>query len=183
MKIFHISERENRDSILKKGILPNRIALEHHAKRFLSMGIIPSLDSKASYFWIDSEKNEKFIKDMIYCKYWIDPRNYLVDTYYDKYKEFFDFSALDRHWLRKNNGLFDIYTAEVDDWDKEITHSQSPNSSKNNSLYNMNERFAHDDKLLYITPNVIKDLKIVGSVLFETDVPNNTMRFSFNGSS
>lgn len=182
VKVFHISERENRNSILEKGVVPTKISLQHHAESFLSKGIIANENSKVSYFWIDSERNEKYIKDMIYCKYWIHPRNYMVDAYYRNNNDLFDFSDLDNHWLKKDNGLFDIYTADAEDPSNNcILHGQFPSSSKHNSCYRMDEKYSHENKILYITPDIIKDLKIVGSVLFNADISNKTMRFSFYG--
>lgn len=181
MKVIHISERENRDSILKHGILPSKITLDHHIEYLIESEIIEEDENKAAYFWIDSLKNEKYIKDMIYCKLWIHPRNRIYTPFLEEHDgDIFDYSTLNRFWITRDNSLFDIYVADVDDWERDIPHSQEPNQYKYSSLYQMNEKFAHDDKQLYITNKPVKNIEIVGTVLFNADMANNTYNFKFS---
>jgi len=75
MEAIHISERYNRNSILKNGLRPSKVVLEHHLDSFREFNYLSEEEDKMLYMWLDSEKNQKFIKDMMYCKMWLDPRN------------------------------------------------------------------------------------------------------------
>ena len=71
MKYLHISERYNRESILKKGLLPSKVLLSEHLEDFREENFLSDKENKILYTWESSEKDNKFIKDMIYCKIWI----------------------------------------------------------------------------------------------------------------
>ena len=85
MKLLHLSSIENRDSILKNGLLPSKISLESHLWTFQGSGLV---GDKCVYTW-DSEKGQstdKYIRDMIYCKLFIHYQNHLYLLQYSAAK-------------------------------------------------------------------------------------------------
>ena len=94
INLLHLSETKNRNSILTNGLLPTKVKNLDHLGYFTRHGIISG--DKAIYTWLDSEKNEKFIRDMVYCKVWIHPRNDLIDGWSNSENEpdSIDFSKL-----------------------------------------------------------------------------------------
>jgi len=178
---LHISERKNRDSILAHVILPSRVRYEHHRDLFVKLGIISQEKDKVSYFWADSEKNEKYIKDMIYCKNWLHYRDDMCENHINKYNDFLNISTVDDNLYKYENNMFDIYRVKTNDYphDKLILHAQFPNSDKFSPNYRFSDKFIHDDKVLLISNKPKKNLEIIGSVIYEYDWANKTMRFSF----
>lgn len=164
MNLIHISERKNRNSIFTNGIIPSAVKLPHHLDYFTRTGIISG--DKAIYTWLDSEQNEKFMKDMVYCKVWIHPRNDLVDSVYN---ENLDFSKIGVEPGIQEDKLFDVFLINKEDRWFDALHGQFPSDNPYNSCYNMDEKYAHDDKELYIFDEPIKVSKMIGQVAYYYD--------------
>ena len=167
---IHISEITNRASILKNGLYPSEVLLSGHLESFRDLGYLNPNESKMLYTWKDSEKNEKFIKDMVYCKTFITPRNYLAVNYeYDFNKKCLDFSALLNAFLYKEKSMiYDVYKINnMKELESNNRHIQNPDDSIYSTCYGMDERYSHDDKILGFSKNVEKDVEIVGQAYFE----------------
>jgi len=174
---FHISERYNRDSILKNGLYPTEVKLTNHLYHFRARNYLHFNENKILYMWEDSLKNKKFIKDMIYCKVWIHPRNKI---YIDREKNFddsdiftFDFRKIKMtNYYPYTQMIYDIYKVknikQLNKFNQDI-HVQLPDECYTSTLYHMDERYSHDDKILALSKNIEKDIEIVGSVKFEID--------------
>ena len=64
MKLLHLSTKENSDSILKNGLIPSNITLEHHYEAFKRHGME---ESKCVYTWDPNkgQSTDKYIRDMM----------------------------------------------------------------------------------------------------------------------
>ncbi len=162
MTLIHISETKNRESIRRNGLLPSIIKMDTHLHTFQKLGIIKG--NKALYTWVDSDKNEKFIRDMVYCKVWIHPRNDLFHSHFDKFNDYVDFRKISNTPYIKHEMLFDVYVIEVPDIIriKTLLHGQWSMDDPNASCFQMDDFYAHDDKELYISERPLKG-RIVGS--------------------
>ena len=184
MKLLHLSSRKNRDSILKNGLLPSKISLENHKWVFQESGLV---GDSCVYTW-DSDKGQstdKYIRDMIYCKLFIHPRNKMGHEYYEEYEkthgisinnvkeeDSFDYRPLGTK-LYGNTDVYDLFEIDVDEegnhplfLDRYWVHAQEREESPYNSTHLLNERYAHDDKVLRISGHTIPPdmLKLVTSV-------------------
>ena len=172
MKLFHISPAYNRKSIMKYGLVPSIVKLEHHKEAFEYYGLLNN-QGKCLYTWIDSLNNEKFIKDMIYCITWINPRNIIAKYYYengfdvdmDKFynKQLYPYSQME----------FDVYSFSVDSKEYDFVHEQYPSNEKHLPLYGMDDKYSHTDKKLKILKNAVYNSYIVGSGLYIQGKHNN----------
>lgn len=201
MKLIHFSSRRNRDSILKNGILPSYIKLEPHYKCFKEFGLT---DRKCVYMWNPDEGQgmEKYVKDMIYCKLFIHPRNDMadervsvitklynenkLDDWYDD-KNWIDFSKLGTKLFGEED-IYDLYEIDFDDnnpllLDTSLIHSQENSNNIFNSCHLMKDKYEHNDKTIHIgngiiQPEKIKIIENVRSIIYK----NNTIgiRFSKN---
>lgn len=161
---FHVSECYNHNSIMRFGILPKSITLRHHEERFRDDGLLEEHENKIAYFIQDSDKNEKFIKDTIYGKVFITPRNKLAynDIDYHQY--------VGKNLYKFNSMIFNIYLVYNISEAKENyrpLHWQIPGEHKWNSLYKMDERYAHDDKTLAFSKIPEMNIKLVQQAKFE----------------
>jgi len=172
MKLLHLSSIINRDSILKTGLLPSKVSLEEHLYTFQASGLV---GDKCVYTW-DSDRGQstdKYIRDMIYCKLFIHPRN-RMGFEADKYNA--DKGRLDYRKfgtkLYGNSDTYDLFEIEVDDENQDLflkewwMHSQTKDDSPYSSCHMLKEKYAHDDKVLRISGNTIPPdrLKIITSV-------------------
>lgn len=182
MKLLHLSSIENRDSILKNGLLPSKISLESHLWSFQGSGLV---GDKCVYTW-DSEKGQstdKYIRDMIYCKLFIHPRNDWATEYYENYEKINGVSMGDikeedhldyRQFGTKlygDNTIFDLFEIDIDETNPLLLqnywfHGQLKDDSPYASCFMLNEKYAHDDKILHISGGTIPPdmLKLVTSV-------------------
>ncbi len=162
MKVLHISSVDNRSSIQKNGIIPTVIKNEGHLVSFRNYGVISKEENKAIYTWEDCDKNEKFIRDLIYAKIFIHPRNEMeYETDFSKIKTFDTLPYFEM--------LYDVYSIEVPDEDSNFWHSQEPSDNKFFSTYRMEDYYAHNDKHLFIYNKPLKDFSIVGQAYYEYD--------------
>lgn len=182
MKLLHLSSIENRDSILKNGLLPSKISLEPHLWAFQNVGLV---GDKCVYTW-DSEKGQstdKYIRDMIYCKLFIHPRNDWGNEHAENYEkitgipisrakeeDYLDYRKFGTK-LYGDNTIFDLFEIDIDETNPLLlqnfwVHAQLKDDSPYASCFMLNEKYAHDDKVLHISGGTIPAdiLKLVTSV-------------------
>lgn len=172
MTVFHISPVYNRLSIRKNGIIPSRIEHEVHLKAFKKDGLCTE-DDKCIYTWQYSIHNEKFIRDMVFCKVWIEPRNKIYSPegrlHYLSNK-YFDFrTILNKNLYQYGNMIYDVYAIEVLEAELPWMHLQEPSDSITNTLYHMSDAYAHNNKRLHIYKKALKNFEIVGSTAYYCD--------------
>jgi hypothetical protein len=198
MKLLHLSHRENRDNILSNGIIPSYIKLDAHFEAF-SYGGLKSRE--CVYMW-DSEKGQstdKYIRDMIYCKLFIHPRNDLGDAHYKNLESLgiMDYQCTDEQKLDYRSfgtklfgdgGVFDLYEITIDENNeillpREYVHGQTKDESPYASCYLLNEKYAHEDKILRISGSTITPdmFKIVDSIKART-YKDDTIGISYSKS-
>ena len=167
MKVIHISPIYNRELIMLHGIIPTKVKHKEHLKYFQERGLCTS-DGRAIYTWQDSIYNEKFIRDMIFCKVWIHPRNDIYDTIPEE--DYFDFrKVFDKNLCSYDNMIYDAYAAETINSDSYDYHIQTPSDNIFNTLWNMPEEYAHDNKRLFIFKTPLKNIQIIGQAQFYFD--------------
>ena len=183
MKLLHLSSTLNRENILEKGLLPSKISLEPHLHVFQGRGLE---GDKCVYTW-DSERGQstdKYIRDMIYCKLFIHPRNFWGQEYYDNYEKINNISSglvkkEDKFDYRQfgtklygDGGSFDLFEIDIDAKDPlllqgpDLLHGQLKDDNPYASCFMLNEKYAHDDKVLLISGGTIPPdmLKLVTTV-------------------
>lgn len=190
MKLLHLSSRAHRNSILSSGILCSKVKNESHLDEFRSLGLV---GDKVVYTWSPDygQSTSKYIVDMIYCKQFIHPRNDLFDRRYAKTKRLWldgkvsdwdddanwvDFSKLDRKILGGDQA-YDLYEIEVneEDYFADYVHHQHSDQFKFSTTFGMDDRYAHDDKRIFlfdrdITPREIKLVSEVSSQIFNNKI-------------
>jgi len=167
-KFLHISPIINRISILQNGILPSKVVCpEHHLKYFRRDGLLTNNENKIIYFWCDCNKNEKFIKDMVYCKTWIEPRiKYIQEMddleQYEKgckiLKKLYNVNL-----YKYSKMIFDVFLIEnikEPRCNYRPLHSQEP-SLDDSVLGVMNDKYAHNNKELAFSKTPEKNIKII----------------------
>ena len=161
MKFIHMSERYNRESIFKNGLLPSKILLDYHLKSFREDKYLLGGEDKILYTWESGEKDNKFIKDMVYCKIWIQPRN----RYYDP----FNFKNKNNifYWVPYLNMIYDVYELQILNilnlQGREV-HIQEPSDDYHNTLYEMDDKYSHNDKKLYFSKTKETNFRIIKEV-------------------
>lgn len=159
IKSLHISPASNRKSIERNGLCPSKIKLEQHLEAYRAKGHCTA-DGKALYTWLDCDKNEKFIKDMIFCHAHITPRNSMENTY----EEYIDFRDIfEKNIAPWKDMVFDVYEIvsecpHYNDW----VHWQYPTESVYNTMWGIPDKYAHNDKTLIIHKVSQKNIRIVG---------------------
>lgn len=184
MKLLHLSRRANKESILTNGILPSYIKLDAHYECFKNFGLE---DRKCVYTWNPDvgQSTEKYVRDMIYCKLFIHPRNEICDREDVRNQKLWDEGKImdwddDKHWtdfsklgkkLFGSDDVYDLYEIDIEEThplllDGWFTHGQEKSDWKRGSCHLLDDYYAHDDKTLYISKDIITPdkLKIVESV-------------------
>ena len=190
MNFLHLTHLKNLNSILKYGLLPSYIQSDHHWKMFKKRGL---KERKCVYMWnAETYKNEKYLMDMIYCKMYIHPRNKIFDIRYNQilkenYNNWND-SNLYINFKKFGDKLYgddgryvvlEIDSSKIDyigDW----IHSQEPNEDSLSTTVVMDDKYAHEDKKVYISDAVvnIKNIKIVEGINVRV-YDNKKLGFSF----
>ena len=165
---MHISPIINKSSIQERGLIPTKVNNPAHLKSF-KQDRQCTKDGKALYTWEDCNENEKFIKDMVFCKVWIEPRNNFYEGPNSHALDFRKF--LDRNLSKYDHMKYNIYIAEVPDTDNIYVHIQGWTSDMTieNTCYRMPDEYAHNNKRLHIYKKPLKEIKIVGQVKFYWD--------------
>jgi len=188
MKLLHLTHSKNIPSIIRLGLLPSHIDLDGHWDAFQEF-----LKTRSCVYLWDAEtyQNTKFVRDMIYCKMFIHPRNALIREreieiekqgldYYDD-ELYFDFKKFG-NGLAGDASKYCLLEIDSDKIDAEGSwrHAQEPNDDKYNSTVAMDDRYAHDNKEIFISgePIPFKNIKIVEEVLVRK-YKNNNLGFSF----
>jgi len=163
MKLLHLSHRSNRTGILSKGLIRSRVKNHDHLEAFGSWGL-----NGVVYTWSpeSGSSTTKYIKDMIYCKQFIHPRNDMFDRSYDKLLEGWR-SGLIEDWDAEENWVdfskigpaifggdqeYDLYEIEVNSAPDaaHFIHIQDQTQTKFGTTHLMDDDYAHDDKPIFI---------------------------------
>lgn len=159
MKVIHVSEIYNRKSILLNGLRPSNINHPNHLES-LKEADLCTKDNKILYTWESCDKDTQFIKDMVFCKAYILPRNEMsYETNFSK--------LVDKFLGRYTNMTYDVYEISVPEQRSIFYHEQTPCTCIHSPCFDMPLEFSHDDKPLhfYKTPQI--DLRIVGQAELE----------------
>jgi hypothetical protein len=166
-KFLHVSEVYKRESILKNGLLPSIPTLKNHLDGFHKAGILEQDENKILYTWLSCYQDNKFIKDAVYYRVWIRPRNVIavstereysfinpVTSLYDYDKMIFDVYEISNMNILHHNGKYS-------DFPYYAAHWQTCGVSRYNTLYKMDTRYEHNDKLMGFSKTPEKNLKII----------------------
>jgi hypothetical protein len=173
--ILHLTSKRNIKSILKHGILPTPIKLEHHWETFKEHGL---KQKKCIYTWNgETYNNSKFIRDMVYTKLFIHPRNDLYDYTDDE----IDMSAFGKTLYGTDETYYLLNIKTFEGWLGNWTHVQEPGEGRAMTTHMMADQYAHNDKLLEIYKSIIKPENIEILETVNTRVyKNHTIGFSFH---
>ena len=147
-EFLHITHKKNLNSVLTHGLLPNRIDLDHHWETFERHGL---KERKCVYMWdAETYENTRFVRDMVYTKFYIHPRNNMYN-----FTDEIDFKKFGRElkgedctfYMFKISNLFD----EFGGWQ----HVQEPDDNQYSTTTIMDDKYAHDDKMTHISAGVI----------------------------
>lgn len=183
MKVLHLTEKKNIKSIFKIGLVPSPIKLTNHLDAFKECG---AKNDKFIYFWDNNygALSEKYIKDLIYAKLFIHPRNDIIDYLFEKENTFPNFLDYGKK-IYGNDNRYYLMEVELEEsyilGNQSFVHSQT--SSDDNYCTNrlFDDTYAHDDKILYVTENIITPDNIEIKSEIRTRVyKNNDIRFSFS---
>ena len=189
MKVLHLTNKRNLDSIIKNGLLPSHIDLDSHWDVFQNY----IEQRRCIYLWdAETYNNDKFIRDMIYTKMFIHPRNKIfkqreieieknsLDIYDDEL--YLDFKSFGTDLIGRDSGAYLLL--EIDSKDVQLEgswqHVQEPHDDKHGTTTIMDDKYAHDNKEIYIsgTSINIKNINVVEEVLVRKH-KNNELGFTF----
>ena len=176
MKFLHLTHLKNLQSILKHGLAPSYINMDSHWESFEKAGL---KERKCVYMWdAETYNNGKYLMDMIYTKMYIHPRNKIFDIRYkqilkDHYDDWDDnelyinFKEFGNK-LYGENGKYTVLEIEssrvnpIGFWD----HVQTPGGDDFGTTVVMDDRYAHEDKKLYISESMISanNIKVVENI-------------------
>jgi len=166
IEAIHISPISNRQSIEENGLTPSKVKLPHHLENFKEDGVCTK-DGRALYTWIDCDKNEKFIRDMIFCHIFIDPRNAL---YYDSQDEYIDFrKLLNVNMAPWSYMIYDVYEVKTSLSHGIYYHIQTTGDNIYSTTYGMPDEYAHEDKMLCVLKRLQKKIRRVGQAQYYYD--------------
>jgi hypothetical protein len=167
MKLLHLTPKRNYKSILKYGLMPSKVNLEHHLEAFQLDGLV---GDKANYLWDPNQSGDtdKMIQDFIYCKHFIHPRNELAIRH-----ELLDLPDIDFEKMgsklfgnAEDYVLLEIDTKTIDLLCSEYVHEQSSDGNKWSTCTVMNSKYEHNDKVLHITNDIIRgsEIKLINEI-------------------
>lgn len=167
---IHLSHRKNRESILIHGLTPSYMGFDFQREFFNELGF----KDKILFTWKDDpDNNFKFIKDLIYVKNWLHPRNEWAEKYVEENDDDIDMRKYpDNYFIPESTGMYDVYMGEMDlfeDLTKEQMHGQFTSDSPAVTSYGFDPYYEHDNKMLIVTNNVKRNFKIIDSVKYEID--------------
>jgi len=149
--------------------------MENHWDVFNSYGL---KERKCVYTWNgETYNNTKFIKDMIYTKFFIHPRN----DFYDTVDGAFDFRKFGSKIYGDDETFYLLKINTMDNWLGEWEHVQEPTDYVYSTTVNMNGKYAHDDKIIAISGTVIQPFQF--EVIEKVNVrmyKTNDLGFSFS---
>lgn len=179
IKLLHLTQKKLINSILTHGILPSYIEHSEHWKSFKK----ELKDRRCIYFWSgETYNNTKYVKDMVYAKMYIHPMNKLFKSLSSDAAKYFGIKTIETgeeeehiDFSRMGNRLFggdDIYLLlEVDSENIELLsrdfiHTQFSTDEKSSTTCMMDDKYAHDDKSLFIAKSTIRPefIKVVETI-------------------
>ena len=165
MKFLHLSHSKNLKSILKYGLMTSYINMDHHWKAFKKTGL---KKRRCIYLWnADTYNNGKYLMDMVYTKMFIHPRNAIFDIRYNQIvdinNENWENTDLYVNFKKFGNKLYGdggkYIVFEIDSKDistmGEWTHIQEPGGDSFGTTCIMDDKYSHDNKIIYISENLI----------------------------
>lgn len=173
---------------MKNGLLPSFIELDGHWEVFQNY----IQQRYCVYLWSgETYKNEKFIRDMVYTKMFIHPRNKIITqreielekNNLDVWDEelYPDFKKFGSGLIGRDSTYLLL---EIDSNDIQLEgswqHVQEPHDDKYGTTTIMDDYYAHDDKEIYISGTSInfKSINIVEEVLVRK-YKNSKLGFTF----
>lgn len=178
MDILHLTSGKNLKSILNHGILPQRIQLEHHWETFQRYGL---KERKCVYLWNgETYQNSKFIKDMVYTKFFIHPRNNMYDHVEEG--EEIDFNKFGNQLYGDDSTFFLLKINDFYDEFGNWQHVQEPGDDKVSTTTIMDDKYAHNDKMIHISEGVISpdNIEIIEKVNVRVYPKTRQLGFSFS---
>ena len=188
MKLLHVTHNKNINSIIRHGLLPSYIELDSHWEGFQDY-----LTNRFCVYLWDAEtyKNDKFVRDMIYTKMFIHPRNRFFNQREHEIERlglnieddslYPDFRKIGSK-LIGDSSVFSVLEVDIDQTRVEgmWQHVQEPHDDKHGTTVVMDDYYAHDDKQIYISGNTISfdNIKIVEEVLVRK-YKNHKLGFTF----
>lgn len=173
MTYLHLAQAKDLNSILKHGLIPSYIKLDSHWESFKKDGLNSRM---CVYLWDSSTyNNSKFARDMIYTKLFIHPRNDMFEARYRFIKQYGDigdddqyinFKKLGRKLYGKDNKYFLLEVRGVNNILGEYLHYQEPSGEDINTICVMDDFYAHNNKKLYVSGDIIesKFIKVVEEI-------------------
>lgn len=186
MSWIHVTPAKNIRSIMTEGLVPQENFMDHS---FWARGI--SAEDDLSYFWSSYQRRavDRFVPDMVYCKLFLDPRNeYIGETeelnkYYRRLEKVHDLE--DRIFARGRRQRYYVLEAR-EIGEREASHDRSVAHhvqipGQGGSMEYLRDDFAHEDKVLGVTDEVVppEDLRVVDVV--DVDVEMRTVNCRFRG--
>lgn len=188
MKLLHVTNSKNVNSIIKNGLLPSYIEHDAHWDAFKS----DLIHRYCIYLWnAETYRNDKYIRDMIYTKMFIHPRNKLFMERLIEIKKnglniydndlYLDFRKLGRK-LVGDSTKYSVLEIDIEGIEVHGTwqHVQEPSNKKTSTITIMDDYYAHNDKEIYISKDIINfnNINIVEEVLV-SKYKNSKLGFSF----
>jgi len=156
MDYLHLTSKKNLNSILTHGLLPQYVDLEHHWETFNKYGL---KERRCVYLW-DGEtyQNSKFVRDMVYTKFFIHPRNKMYNNVEEEVE--INFNKFGNQLYGDSSTFFllkitDFYN-EFGSWQ----HVQEPGGENFSTTTIMDDKYAHNDKRIHISDDTISPNKI-----------------------
>lgn len=177
MDYLHLTHKKNLNSILKYGLVPSYIKNNDHWDTFKKYSL---KERKCVYTW-DGEtfNNTKFIKDMIYTKFFIHPRN---EMFVEKEKngKYINFKNFGNKIFGEDSFFYLIKIFNYEDYFGDFQHTQSPSDDEYSTCTIMDDKYAHDDKRIHISSKKInsQDFDIVEKINVRV-YKNNELGFTF----
>lgn len=188
MKLLHLTNKANLPSIIKNGLLPSYIDNDGHWETFQNH----LMNRHCIYLWnAETYRNAKYVRDMIYTKMFIHPRNRIfTQREIEIKKEGLDIYDDDLYVDFKNMGVglvgvsstYSLLEINIDETRVEGSwqHIQEPSDNKHSTTTIMDDYYAHDDKEIYISGSSINinNINIVEEVLVRK-YKNSKLGFTF----
>lgn len=171
MELIHISQRKNRQSILKNRLKPTYVKLDYHREIFNNLG----LGDNVVFTWVNNDQRFKYIKDLIFVKNWLHPRNEITQNIANMGIEF-DMRDFNNNWVKiDDENIYDVYLIN-DKSEHQFTHSQDDNGDENNTTYGLPDEYTHFDKTLHVFNKPLKYFQLIESVKYRI---NKRGKYSF----